>query len=144
MDVELNLVPFIDMMSCMVAFLLLSAVWTNVAQIGVSPRGGVGQAAHDPAQPRELVAILITRDGHWVGHTGEAPRRVERIDGARDWAGLGAALAQVARPGLPIEIAAEDGVDFQTIVATMDRAIAEGLADVAYVDPAALSLRFSE
>ena len=32
-NVELNVIPFIDLMSCLTAFLLVTAVWTNLAQI---------------------------------------------------------------------------------------------------------------
>ena len=32
-NVELNIVPFIDLMSCLTAFLLVTAVWVNIAQI---------------------------------------------------------------------------------------------------------------
>ena len=38
-DVELNVVPFIDLMSCLPAFLLVTAVWTNLAQISIKPKG---------------------------------------------------------------------------------------------------------
>ena len=32
-NVDLNIVPFIDLMSCLTAFLLVTAVWVNIAQI---------------------------------------------------------------------------------------------------------------
>jgi biopolymer transport protein TolR len=141
-DVDLNLVPFIDMMSCLVAFLLITAVWTNLAEIRVNPKAA-GATSEAPAH--DVVAVLITKDGHWLGRSegGEAARRVGLAEGARDWQGLDEALAQVAQRGLPLEVAAEEGVDFQTIIATMDHALAFGLDEVAYVDPGALSVHFS-
>ena len=32
---ELNLVPYIDLLTCMVAFLLITAVWTQLARLKV-------------------------------------------------------------------------------------------------------------
>ncbi len=36
---ELNLVPYIDLLTCMVAFLLITAVWTQLARLEVQQRG---------------------------------------------------------------------------------------------------------
>jgi biopolymer transport protein ExbD len=36
-NVELNIVPFIDLMSCLTAFRLVTAVWVNIAQINIQP-----------------------------------------------------------------------------------------------------------
>lgn len=33
MNIEVNLVPFIDLMSCLITFLLITAVWTQVSMI---------------------------------------------------------------------------------------------------------------
>ena len=38
-NVELNVVPFIDLMSCLTAFLLVTAVWSQYAQINIKPKG---------------------------------------------------------------------------------------------------------
>ena len=36
---ELNLVPYIDLLTCMVAFLLITAVWTQLARLEVQQKG---------------------------------------------------------------------------------------------------------
>ena len=38
-NAELNLVPYIDLLTCMVAFLLITAVWTQLASLSVSQKG---------------------------------------------------------------------------------------------------------
>ena len=40
LDAELNLVPFIDLLSCCIAFLLITAVWTQIAGLQVASSGG--------------------------------------------------------------------------------------------------------
>ena len=36
LDAELNLIPFIDLLSCCIAFLLITAVWTQIAGLQVA------------------------------------------------------------------------------------------------------------
>ena len=43
-----------------------------------------------------------------------------------------------------IEIAADDEVKYQTIITAMDMAIGAGFDDIGLVDPASLSVRFTE
>ena len=43
-----------------------------------------------------------------------------------------------------IEIAADDEVKYQQIIHAMDRAIVAGFDDIGLVDPASLSVRFTE
>src|SRR5437763_6002191 len=43
LDAELNLVPFIDLLSCCISFLLITAVWTQIAGLQVASSGGPEQ-----------------------------------------------------------------------------------------------------
>jgi len=36
LDAELNLVPFIDLLSCLISFLIVTAVWTQIAALKVA------------------------------------------------------------------------------------------------------------
>src|ERR1700716_3245519 len=40
LDAEINLVPFIDLLSCCITFLLITAVWTQIAGLQVASSGG--------------------------------------------------------------------------------------------------------
>src|SRR5690242_13219282 len=66
-NVELNIVPFIDLMSCLTAFLLVTAVWVQIAQLGLKPKG----KSRDPSMMREeeekvVLSVLIQPDNIWV------------------------------------------------------------------------------
>ena len=39
LNAELNLVPYIDLLTCMIAFLLITAVWTQLARLKIDQRG---------------------------------------------------------------------------------------------------------
>jgi biopolymer transport protein ExbD len=143
-DPEINLVPFIDMMSVMVAFLLITAVWTPVSKIDVAP-GGKAEGA--PRGESHAVAVLVGADAHWVGVEGRPSTRVARRGQAYDFDGLGDALreleqAGVLEAGTPVEIAAEDRVAYQDVISTMDVAIGLGHHGVAWAEPGTLSVRF--
>src|SRR5215472_5351489 len=55
LDFTLNLVPFIDLLSCCIAFLLITAVWSEVASIDVSQAG----ASAETAAPTEAPPVLF-------------------------------------------------------------------------------------
>src|SRR6266576_5719256 len=67
-NVELNIIPFIDLMSCLTAFLLVTAVWVNIAQINISPKGknrDTSQVQQD--NENVTLSVLVQSDRIWVG-----------------------------------------------------------------------------
>ena len=78
-NVELNIVPFIDLMSCLTAFLLVTAVWVNIAQINIQPKGKTrDQAQVQQDDEHVTLSVLVQSDRIWVGLS-----RVNEV-GARD------------------------------------------------------------
>src|SRR5688572_19572181 len=94
-DAHIELVPFIDMMSCMVAFLLISAVWTNLAQLNVKPKG-IGRDAEQqmPTEPPINVSVLVASDSHWIGITTGQRTQIKKIGESYDWTSLEEVLGQ--------------------------------------------------
>lgn len=152
-DVEINLVPFIDLMSCLVAFLLATAVWTQVAQLEVKPKG-IGKDAEQqlPTEPPITISVLVASDSLWVGLTTGERQQIKKneADGTYDQVALAEVLGGYKdnlaqfKERQDIEIAAEDGVTYENVIATMDTSIGKGFKDVGFVDPASLSVRFKQ
>lgn len=150
-DVDMNLVPFIDMMSVLVAFLLLTATWVQLSQINIKP-GGVGRDTENlpKGDPPIMLSVLITQDSLWIGTTTENPRQIKNTEGtgAYNFDALSEALQYYKKEsGIftdrdEIQIAAEDKVEYQTVISTMDIAVAKGFKGIQYLDPASLSVRF--
>jgi len=145
-NVELNLVPFIDLMSCMTAFLLVTAVWVNIAQVDTKARGrniaGVEKVTKDPQ-----LSVLVDADGFWVGESPSGA--IQHIEG-HDWDVLDATLAaHKADPAFidrsDLQLAAESvagrEVSYQDLIRAMDIAHRVGFVDVGISDPNGLETR---
>ncbi len=153
LNVELNVVPFIDLMSCLTAFLLVTAVWTNLAQIKIKPKG-IGRDSEKMLQeePPPNISVLLTKSDMWIGVSGIGGERkqIPNLGEADyDWAGLEETLGIYKESSAfmnrqDVEIAAEDDVNYDTIISGMDAAIASGFRDVGFVDPQSLSVRFKQ
>ena len=53
LDASSNLLPFIDLLSCCISFLLITAVWTQLARMDVSQKGqgAAGSTDEKPPEP---------------------------------------------------------------------------------------------
>jgi len=144
-NVDLNIVPFIDLMSCLVAFLLVTAVWINIARVDTKPVGKSQLGVKEQKPPQ--LSVLVDADGIWVGES--ALGQIQHIEG-HDWAKLDATL-ELHKTG-PIfvdrndmELAAESlpghEVSYQDLITAMDIAHRAGFADVGITDPNGLTTR---
>src|SRR5688572_26231343 len=151
-NVELNIVPYIDLMSCVAAFLLVVAVWVNLAQITIQPKGKA--RGGDPI-PGELpkISVLLQSDTMYVGvsYMTIDPVVLKRQPGADfDWNGLEAALTALKRESefaerTDIEVAAESTATaplaYDHIIHAMDTAVKVGFTRVELTEPTSLSWR---
>ncbi|HEU4732290.1 MAG TPA: biopolymer transporter ExbD [Kofleriaceae bacterium] len=150
LNLELNLVPFIDLMSCLTAFLMVSAMWVHTARLEVRPAGR-GSTPVVGAVDVARLSVLIDPEGIWVG---VAPanefERIPKLAAGYDWGGLAAVLARHRASSRlddasAIEVAAESvpghPVAYQQLIAAMDIAIQAGFVDVGITDPQGLSAR---
>src|SRR5919108_2907245 len=63
LNAELNLVPYIDLLTCMVAFLLITAVWTQLARLSAQQKGQ-GQAGEEvPPEMQVKIVVVVGQDG---------------------------------------------------------------------------------
>ena len=152
-DVHLNIIPFIDLMTVLTAFLLVTAVWTNLAQISIKPKG-IGRDSEKmlDEEPPANISLLLTKEDIWVGVSGlQGDRRqIKNLGESQyDWPGVEEVLVEYKEDARflrrqDIELAAEDEVSYESIIAGMDSAIASGFKDVGFVDPQSLSVRFKQ
>ena len=151
-NIELNIVPFIDLMSCLTVFLLAAAVWVNIAQINIQPKGkSRDQAQVQQDDERVILSVLVQSDRIWVGLSRvnefqDIPKKGED----QDWEKLETTLKEHKASAFfadrsNIEVAGESTtqapVPYQDVIQTMDVAIKVGFIDVGLTDPAGLAAR---
>lgn len=156
-DVELNIVPFIDLMSCLTAFLLVTAVWVNIAQITITPSGKNRPDVQPPDNPVPVISVLLQPDVAYigVGRTDKAfpvtQAKKDPATKAYDWTTFETDLTKLkgeedfAERG-DIEIAAESAnplnpVRYDDIIQAMDIAVKVGFTQVKLTEPTSLAWR---
>ena len=134
-SVELNLVPFIDLMSVLITFLLISAVWTQVSMIQLgasfaSPRSDETTPLKPPAL-EDLVLKLEIRDKGYVLFVGKDVKTIPKIGADYDKEALIADLTKIKQmyPDKGgIKMAIEDAIVYDHVVAAMDIGLKAGFA----------------
>jgi biopolymer transport protein TolR len=130
LDAELNLVPFIDLLSCCISFLLITAVWTQIAGLQVSSSGG----PPDPQAKESTIDVRLSLGdkGYQLVVAG-ANIDIPKVNGVFDRKTLGEKL-KTLKSSLPdqsaITVQPEDSVAYADLVETVDTAIGEQLRNV--------------
>jgi biopolymer transport protein ExbD len=117
LDTVINLVPFIDLMAVTIAFLIMTAVWSQVGRMQVSA-SGQAQATETPASP-PLALRLTTKD---LTLTVGAEQRPLTL------ATLTAALMPLAADAINIQ--PDDDVPYELLVHTIDACLAARITGV--------------
>jgi len=131
LDAELNLVPFIDLLSCCISFLLITAVWTQIAGLQVASSGGPPEQQTKQETTID-VRLLLNDKGYQLTMAG-ANIDIPKLDGAFDRKSLGEKL-RTLKTSLPdqtaITVQPEDSVAYADLVETVDTAMGEKLRNV--------------
>jgi biopolymer transport protein ExbD len=140
-DVELNIVPFIDLMSCLTAFLLVTAVWVNISSLDNAPQGRARDGI-DRDDPAPRLGVLIEEDQ--LSLTLYPAGDTQKFT-AYNWTGLETALRQYATSKeLPkVEVAANSTtahpIEYKHLIAAMDTAVKVGYPSVGVIDAAQMT-----
>jgi biopolymer transport protein ExbD len=142
LNAELNLVPYIDLLTCMVAFLLITAVWTQLARLQAQQKGQ-GQAGEEtpPEQQVNIVVVVTKEQFNLVVGQDQIP--IPKKGEVYDYEKLGQELKKVkdAHPDKnDVKVAAEDEIKFETIVGTMDMVLTQRFPDISLVDTGAAGI----
>ncbi len=135
-NVELNLVPFIDLMSVLITFLLISAVWTQVSMIQLGASFASPQS--DSAKPftvppnEDIVLRLDVVESGFVLKFGNQTKSIPKLTPeAYDTDTLILELKKIKqaypdKPGVKISIA--DEIQYEFVVKAMDSGLKAGFA----------------
>jgi biopolymer transport protein ExbD len=126
MMVDLNLVPFIDFMSCLIAFLMITAVWTEIHSLNIE------QNVSPPDQPPEEIpppdevpplTVHVRGDGHWIGRKVEEGTNIPKLGDSYDYVKLEEVMAkdhETYPDKDQVIINTDDGVKYEEMVKVLD------------------------
>lgn len=133
-DLVIPLVPFIDMLAMMITFLMMTAVWTQIGKLQVSQAPtGPSESSEPPQQPTLSLNLTLTERGFMLSANGEMSEIPKTATGEFDTDKLVERLTEIkkAHPDhRAITVAAEDGIEYQHLVLTVDKCIEAKLPDV--------------
>jgi len=137
LNADLNLVPYIDLLTCMVAFLLITAVWSQLARLNIHQKGQ-GQAGEDtPPEKVFKLIVLVNADGYNLVADQDQQPIPKKGDVSYDFEKLSDELKKIkdSHPDkTDIQVASEDTIKFDTLIRTMDAAMTARFPDVSLID----------
>ncbi|MFP5518690.1 MAG: ExbD/TolR family protein [Bdellovibrionia bacterium] len=137
-NIELNLVPVIDLMSVLITFLLITAVWTQVSmiQIGSSIYGKKSEDQPAPVPPPKF-ELALRLDVKPMGYVLTVGKQVISLpntaEGAFDDAGLLAQLQRVKElypDKQDAVIAVADEMPYENLIKAMDNVLTAGFGTI--------------
>jgi biopolymer transport protein ExbD len=141
-DSEIPLVPFIDLLLCCVMFLLVTAVWNQLARLNANQQQPGQQAPNEPPPEEKIKVILqVQASGFVIASTAGDRIEIPKSGDQYDMEGLREKLQERKRldPNRKdLVVAPEDGVRYEDVVASMDMVVGEGFPDMSLSDGSTL------
>jgi biopolymer transport protein TolR len=131
LDAPINLVPYIDLMITMIAFLMMTAIWTQVSTLELQNATNSSPVEKDPKV--KPLGIEMSADGFTVVQEGKARIMIPKKNGSYDDEALYNNLKQwKAKDPLrhQVDVLAEDGILYESIAKVIDSAAGLKLNDV--------------
>jgi biopolymer transport protein TolR len=142
LNVDLNLVPYIDLLTCMVAFLLITAVWTQLARLSASQKGQ-GQAGEETPPEMQTKIVVVVSQEQFNLVVGQDQTPIPKKGTEYDFEKLAAELkkAKDAHPDKnDVQVASEDQIVFETLIRTMDTVLTARFPDISLIDTGAAGI----
>ena len=144
LNVELNLVPFIDLMTVCVTFLLLTAVWTQTNRISIDQSVAKPQKQEKPQEPPKRLTVVVEKTDYVVKWADEAPEKIPMTGGQYNQDGLKAKLKALlddkkVKNDQKVMVAPDDAVAYADMVGAMDVCSQLGLTNIMVADAASVA-----
>jgi len=137
---EIPLIPFIDLLLCCVMFLLVTAVWNQLARINANQQQPSNQAPDNMEQKIKLV-LQVQNTGYILASTAGDRLEIPKVAEKYDVESLREKLQDRKRlePNRrDLIVASEDGVIYSDVVEAMDTVVGEGFPDMILSDGSTL------
>ena len=128
-NVEINIVPVIDLMSVLIVFLLITAVWNQISMIQLATSVYGKKTEDQPIQKPKKLEVPLRLDIKRNGYTlvlKDRPIQIPNVKGEYDIKTLALKLRKIKEmypEKTDIVIAVEDSISYGSLVKGMDVAI---------------------
>jgi biopolymer transport protein TolR len=142
LNANLNLVPYIDLLTCMVSFLLITAVWTQLARLQTQQKGQGAAGEETPPELQVKVVVLVNQEGFNLV-VGQEQTPIPKKGADYDFERLATELkkAKDAHPDKnDAQVASEDTIKFDVLVRAMDTAMQQRFPDISLIDSGAAGI----
>lgn len=136
-NIELNLVPVIDLMSVLITFLLITAVWTQVSmiQIGSSLYGKKmdTQPSATPPPNADVVLKVDVKEAGYILTVGKQVISLPMVGEQFDDAGLIAQLQRVKQlypEKVDAIVSVADAIPYEHLIKAMDNLLLSGFSAI--------------
>ena len=135
MDANINLVPYIDLLMTLLTFLVMTAVWTQLAVLEVQNSSGGPQDEQEKKEddPPPNIFVILTETDIKVQEEGQEMKPFNKQATGYDWDGIKGELKNLkdARPErTQVTVKPEDSVSFEAIAKVIDLATGEKLTGI--------------
>ncbi|MEK6773855.1 MAG: biopolymer transporter ExbD [Bdellovibrionota bacterium] len=136
-EVELNLVPIIDLMSVLITFLLITAVWTQVSmiQIGSSlyAKKLDDQPPPKPPPHADYVLKVDVKATGYILTSGKQIISLPKLQNDYDDAGLAAQLQRIKQiypDKIDAVVSVSDDLAYENLIRAMDHLLISGFSNI--------------
>ena len=138
---EIPLVPFIDLLLCCVMFLLVTAVWNQLARIDANQRQPGAASVDEVREEMVKLVVQLQADKFVVASTAGDRLEIPKRGDAYDMQALRDTL-QLRRQHDPnkkdLVVAPDDGVRYEDVVESMDVVVGSGFSEMTLSDGSTL------
>jgi biopolymer transport protein TolR len=134
-DFEINLIPCIDLFSVLIAFLLMTAVWTEIAKIDVKQKPNMpseDQPEEKDEKPLNLT-VFVKANGYTVTKKSVIVKEIEKKGDEWDSITLSEVLKGVSAEhpeNHDVTVKSEDTVPYQQLITVMDTCLMHKLEGI--------------
>ncbi len=134
-DFQLNLVPFIDLLSVLISFLLMTSVWTQISKIEVKQTPNLPSDEPQEENPEEKLnlRILIKESGYTITKKNAVVKEIEKKGDTFDSKTLDETLKNLAAEhpdNHEVTVTSEDKIPYQQLITVMDTCLTHGLEGI--------------
>ena len=134
-DFQLNLVPFIDLLSVLISFLLMTATWTQVARIEARQQASLPSDEIPPEPEREPLdlTIVVKQDGFEITQKGQPFKNIAKTADGYNLVALDETLKEVAAnyaDNREVTVGSVDGISYSSLVGVMELCVKHNMDEI--------------